>query len=133
MCLKYSVIGVWFFMSLYETVFIIRQDVSSADVDKLTAEFTEVISKLGGKILKTEYWGLRNLAYDISNNKKGHYVMLCSESDDAYIKELERKMKFSEDVIRYLTLKVDSISNEPSPILKGQTDSYDNIIDVTAN
>lgn len=120
-------------MALYETVFIIRQDISSADVDKLTSDFSEIVTKLGAKIVKTEYWGLRNLAYDINNNKKGHYVMLCTDAQSAQIKELERKMKLSEDVIRFLTLKVDNISNEPSPILKSQTDTYDNIIDVTVN
>ncbi len=118
-------------MSLYESVFIIRQDVSSADVDKITEDLTAILTGLRSKIIKTEYWGLRTLAYDISNNKKGHYVMIASESSPEALKELERKMKYSEDVIRYLTLKVESISSEPSPILRAQTDGFEDSIDVT--
>lgn len=118
-------------MALYETIFIIRQDVSSSEVDKIVEEFSSILSNMNAKIVKTEYWGLRNLAYDISNNKKGHYVLLGIDSTTAPIKELERKMKYSEDVIRFLTLKVDSISAEPSAILRGNIEGFEDTIDVT--
>ncbi len=120
-------------MSLYETVFIVRQDVSLADVDKLTEEFASIVSKNGGKIVKTEYWGLRNLAYDINNNKKGHYTLFGIDGHSDSIKEFERKMKYSEDVIRFLTVKVENISSEPSPILRGRSDSFEETVDVTIN
>lgn len=123
--------GVYIFMALYETIFIIRQDVSSSEVDKIVEEFSSILSNMNAKIVKTEYWGLRNLAYDISNNKKGHYVLLGIDSTTAPIKELERKMKYSEDVIRFLTLKVDSISAEPSAILRGNIEGFEDTIDVT--
>ncbi len=118
-------------MSLYETVFIVRQDVSLADVDKLTEEFVSIISKSGGKVVKTEYWGLRNLAYDINNNKKGHYTLFGIDADSDSIRGFERKMKYSEDVIRFLTLRVDNISADPSPILKGRSDGFEETVDVT--
>jgi len=120
-------------MALYETVFIIRQDISSADVDKLTEEFSGIVTKAGGEIVKTEYWGLRTLAYDINNNKKGHYVLLGINAASEIVKELERKMKFSEDVIRFLTIKVEAIEKEPSAILRGNLEGFENTIDVTIN
>ncbi|MDX1917129.1 MAG: 30S ribosomal protein S6 [Rickettsiaceae bacterium] len=118
-------------MTFYETIIIIRQDVSSTDIDKLNDDFSNILTGLGSEIIKTEYWGLRNLAYDISNNKKGHYVLLGTKSPDAAIKELERKLKLSEDVIRFMTLKVDAIKQDPSPILQNKHDNFDDIIDVT--
>lgn len=129
----YRVIGVRIYMALYETVFIIRQDISSADVDKLTEEFSGIVTKAGGEIVKTEYWGLRTLAYDINNNKKGHYVLLGINAASEIVKELERKMKFSEDVIRFLTIKVEAIEKEPSAILRGNLEGFENTIDVTIN
>ena len=118
-------------MALYENVFIIRQDVSSADVDRLVDEFTKFIAENNSKVVKTEYWGLRTLAYDINNNKKGHYVMLCIDGQPTLVKELERKMKYSEDVIRYATIKVKEFSADSSPILKAKSDGFEEVIDVT--
>jgi small subunit ribosomal protein S6 len=118
-------------MALYETIFIIRQDVSSSDVDKITEDFSAILEKNGAKLIKNEYWGLRNLAYDINNNKKGHYVLFGIDSNSDAISELERKMKYSEDIIRYLTLKVESISSEPSAILRGKVEGFEDTIDVT--
>jgi len=120
-------------MAFYETVFIVRQDVSLADVDKLTEEFTNVATGLGAELIKTEYWGLRNLAYDISNNKKGHYVLLGLSANTEALRELERKMKLSEDVIRFLTIRVNEISKEPSPILRVRSGDNENTVDVTVN
>ena len=77
-------------MPLYEHVFIARQDISSAQVEGLVSSFTELLEKDGGKIVNTEYWGLKNLAYRIKKNRKGHYVMLNIESPSSGIDELER-------------------------------------------
>lgn len=120
-------------MALYENVFIVRQDVSSAEVDKLTEDFINLVTKFGGTIIKNEYWGLRSLAYEIKNNKKGHYILICIDASPNVIKELEKKLKFSEDIIRYLTINVEEISSESSPILKSNYSENDNIIDVTLN
>ena len=80
-------------MPLYESVFIVRQDVSSHDVDKIMDGFIDVIKKNSGKVVKHEYWGMRNLAYEINNNRKGHYVMLALDAPVPAIREMERKMK----------------------------------------
>jgi small subunit ribosomal protein S6 len=120
-------------MSLYELVFVIRQDISSNDVDKITDDFIKIITTEGGSVKKNEYWGLRNLAYEINNNKKGHYTLLGFEAMPAVVKELERKIKLSEDVIRYMTLAVESISDQPSAILRSKTGADDITIDVTLN
>lgn len=120
-------------MRFYETVFLMRQEVTSADVDKTIEEFTTLLNNDNSKVIKTEYWGIMNLAYDINNNKKAHYVLLCSESTPDQIRNLEHKMKFNEDILRYMSLKVDSISKEASPILKEKVDNEENTVNVTAS
>ena len=120
-------------MSLYESVFIIRQDVSSSDVDRITEDFIKIIKSAEGSLIKNEYWGLRALAYEIQNNKKGHYVLLGFEADGATVNELDRKMKLSEDVIRFMTHNVEEISQEVSPILRGRSPENEITIDVTLN
>lgn len=120
-------------MSLYELVFIIRQDVSSSDVDRITDDFIKIIKKENGNLVKNEYWGLRSLAYEIDNNKKGHYTLLGFEGNGAIVNEIERKMKLSEDVIRFMTHNVESLSTEPSPILRGKSQDDEIAIDVTLN
>lgn len=121
-------------MSFYESVFIIRQDISSADVDKITDDFTKIVKDNNGEVVKTEYWGLRNLAYKINNNKKGHYVLLGIKADAAVINEMDRKMKLSENIIRFQNIKVQTISSEPSPILKNSKNSKtEGTVDVTVN
>lgn len=119
-------------MPLYESVFIIRQDVSSADLDKITDGFVEIIKTNGGALVKQEYWGIRNLAYEINNNRKGHYVLLGIDAEPATIAEMERKMKYSIDVIRFLTQRVIEISKEPSPILRNDRIEVEEVVDVTA-
>src|SRR5438128_1150759 len=120
-------------MTFYESVFIIRQDVSSSDVDKITDDFSKIVKDNKGTVIKTEYWGLKNLAYKIANNKKGHYVFLGLEARPDIIKELERKMKLNENIIRFININVDSISSEPSPILKSKSSENEEIVDVTIN
>jgi small subunit ribosomal protein S6 len=105
-------------MPLYESTFVTRQDVSRSDVNKLVETFTEILKQNGGKVVKNEYWGLRNLAYKIKKNRKGHYVMLGIDATHAAIKELERNMHIHEDVIRNLTVHVESIEEGPSAMMQ---------------
>ncbi len=107
-------------MPLYEHVFIARQDISSAQVDGLVETFTGLIENDGGKVVNTEYWGLKNLAYRIKKNRKGHYVMLNIDSPVAGINELERNERLHEDVLRYLTLRVDELEEGPSVMARGR-------------
>lgn len=105
-------------MPLYESTFVVRQDVSRADVTKLVETFSAIITQGGGKIVKDEYWGLRNLAYRIKKNRKGHYVMLAIDAPFEAMKELERNMGIHEDVIRTLTVRVDAIEEGPSAMMQ---------------
>ncbi len=105
-------------MSFYESTFVTRQDVSRGDVNKLVDTFSEIIKTGGGKVVKHEYWGLRNLAYKIKKNRKGHYVLLAIDAPHDAIKELERNMRIHEDVIRNLTVHVDSIEEGPSAMMQ---------------
>ena len=104
-------------MAFYESTFIVRQDASAPDVAKLTENFSNIITENGGKILKSENWGLKNLAYVIKKNRKGHYVMLVLDAPDKAVKEMERRMKLSEDVIRHLILRIESFDNKDSIML----------------
>ncbi len=98
-------------MSLYETVFIARQDLTAEDVDALTNKFTKIITDASGKVEK-EYWGLRNLSYKVKKNSRGHYILLKINSDYPAVAELKRVMGFNEDVIRSATFAVESHKNE---------------------
>jgi small subunit ribosomal protein S6 len=104
-------------MPLYENVFIARQDISGAQVDTLCDTFTQLIADQGGEVKKREYWGLRNLAYRMSKNRKGHYVLFNIDAPPAAVAELERTMRINEDVLRYLTLRVDEHEEGPSPVM----------------
>ncbi len=104
-------------MAFYESTFIVRQDASAPDVAKLTENFSNIVIENGGKVLKSENWGLKNLAYIIKKNRKGHYVMLVLDAPDKAVKEMERRMKLSEDVIRNLTLRIESFDNKDSIML----------------
>ena len=107
-------------MAFYENVFIARQDVSAAQVDTLADQFTELLKEQGGEVKKREYWGLKNLAYRIKKNRKGHYMLLNLEAPAAAVAELERNMRINEDVIRYLTIKVDELEEEPSIMMRSR-------------
>ena len=106
------------FMPLYESTFIVRQDISAQEVDKIAEKFSKIVEKFKGKIVKKEYWGLKNLAYKVKKNRKGHYTMLGIDAPVEAIDELNRQCRLSEDVIRNLTIKVDEISKEASPLLE---------------
>jgi small subunit ribosomal protein S6 len=104
-------------MPLYENVFIARQDISGAQVDALADTFTQLIADQGGEVKKRENWGLRNIAYRISKNRKGHYVLFNIDAPAPAIAELERTMRINEDVLRYLTIRVDELEEGPSPVM----------------
>lgn len=101
-------------MPLYEHVFLARQDISTQQVEALTKECTGVIEELGGKVSKSEYWGLRSLAYKIKKSRKAHYSLLNIDAPPAAVAEMERRMGISTDVLRWLTIKVDAHETEPS-------------------
>lgn len=119
-------------MAFYESIIIIRQDVSSADVDKIANDIKTVITSLGGNIIKTEYWGLRSLAYEIQNNKKGHYYFMGIEADKPTLDEMSRKIKLSESIIRSSLIRVNEISKDASPILRAKNSDDENVVDVTS-
>ena len=112
-------------MPLYETVFIARQDISGAQAEALAEHFTNILTENGGAVRKTEHWGLKTLAYRVRKNRKGHYVMFNLEAPPAAVAEMERNMRLSEDVIRYLTTRIESISDEPSVVMQGRGDRGD--------
>jgi small subunit ribosomal protein S6 len=120
-------------MAFYESIIIIRQDVSSTEVDKIANDFAKIVTDHKGTVVKTEYWGLRQLAYEIENNKKGHYYFMGIEGNNSLLEEMDRRLKLSESVIRSSLIKVDEISKDPSPILKAKSSDGDNIVDVTTN
>jgi small subunit ribosomal protein S6 len=105
-------------MPLYESTFITRQDLSRQDITKVTDSFTSIIEQGGGKIVKNEYWGLRTLAYRIRKNRKGHYTMLAIDAPVAAVKEMERNMGINEDIIRSLTVRVETIEEGPSAMMQ---------------
>jgi small subunit ribosomal protein S6 len=99
---------------LYEHVFLARQDLSQAQVDALAATATEIVESNQGKVTKTETWGLKNLAYKIKRNRKAHFVLLNIEAPAGVIAELERQTSINEDVIRYMSVRVDEHETGPS-------------------
>ena len=107
-------------MPLYENVFIARQDISGAQVDTLADSFTQLVADNGGEVKKREYWGLRNLAYRMRKNRKGHYVLLNLVAPPAAVAELERTMRINEDVIRYMTIRVDALEEGPSVVMQNR-------------
>lgn len=107
-------------MPFYENIFIARQDISPAQVDALTDQFTKILSENGGNVAKKEYWGLRNLAYRIKKNRKGHYVLLNIESPPAGMQEMERVMGLNEDILRFLTVRVEALEDGPSSMMQSR-------------
>ena len=112
-------------MALYENVFIARQDVPTTQVEALTTQFSELVTGLGGTVSKKEYWGLRSLTYRIKKNRKGHYTLLNIDAPPAAVKELERTMSINEDIIRYLTVRVDELEEGPSAIMLRSAEKSD--------
>ena len=113
-------------MALYESVIIGRQDLSSGQFDTLLEKFIEVIQSFKGEIKKRENWGIRNLAYKINKNRKGHYMLLNIDGPPDAIQEYERLMRLDEDIIRFLTFKIKSIDEKPSPLIVNRYDRSKN-------
>ena len=105
-------------MRLYECVIIGRQDVSSGHIEELVNEFCSIIEKDGGSIKKREYWGLRSLAYRIKKNRKGHYILLNFETNPETLKEFERVMGLNEDILRFMTIVIDAVEENPSVMMQ---------------
>lgn len=105
-------------MALYEHVFLARQDLSQAQVDTLAADATKIIEDQQGKVVKTETWGLRTLTYKIQKNRKAHFVMLEIDGPGDVIAELERQTRLNEDIIRYMTIRVDAHEKGPSVMMR---------------
>ncbi|MSO88473.1 MAG: 30S ribosomal protein S6 [Rhodospirillaceae bacterium] len=107
-------------MAFYENVFIARQDVSATQVDALAEAFSAIIAANGGSVKKKEYWGLRTLTYRIRKNRKGHYVLLNLDAPSAAVLEMERNMRINEDVLRYLTVRVETLEEGPSAMMQSK-------------
>ncbi|MGE0117073.1 MAG: 30S ribosomal protein S6 [Dongiaceae bacterium] len=107
-------------MPFYENVFIARQDISATQAEALTEQFSNLIAEQGGKVTKKESWGLRNIAYRIKKNRKGHYTLLNIDAPAAAVAEMERQMRINEDVLRYLTVRVDALEEGPSAMLQSR-------------
>ena len=113
-------------MALYESVIIGRQDLTNSQFETLIDEFTSVIKSHDGEIKKTEYWGIRNLAYKINKNRKAHYYMLNISSSPETISEYERLLGLHEDIIRFLTIKIDKVDENPSLLMNNKVDRHRN-------
>jgi small subunit ribosomal protein S6 len=104
-------------MALYEHVVVTRPDISTQQVDALVEDITKIVTEGKGKVGKTEYWGLRNLSYPIKKSRKAHYSLLNIDAPGPVIHEIERRHRINEDVLRFLTVKVETLSEEPSPVI----------------
>jgi small subunit ribosomal protein S6 len=105
-------------MSLYEHVFLARQDISAQQVEALVQSFREILEGQGGSVGKTEYWGLKSLTYRIKKNRKAHYTLMNIDAPHQAVAELERQMRLSTDVIRFLTIRVDEHDAGPSAMMR---------------
>jgi small subunit ribosomal protein S6 len=105
-------------MPLYEHVFLARQDVSAQQVEELTAQFTGIIEQMGGKVEKNEYWGVKSLSYRMRKNRKAHMTLLNVDAPAPALAELERQERINEDILRYITIRVDEHESEPSAMMR---------------
>jgi small subunit ribosomal protein S6 len=105
-------------MPFYEHVFLARQDASTQQVEELTTQMTGIVEQLGGKVTKTENWGVRSLTYRMNKNRKAHFVLLNIDAPSAAIAEIERQERISEDVIRYLSVRVEELEEGPSAMMR---------------
>ncbi|WNK01666.1 30S ribosomal protein S6 [Thalassospiraceae bacterium LMO-JJ14] len=107
-------------MPCYESVFIARQDISASQAEGLTETFSQIISGNGGNVVNTESWGLRSISYRIKKNRKGHYVLMNIDAPAPAVHEMERQMRIHEDVLRYMTIRVDGFEEGPSAMLRNK-------------
>jgi small subunit ribosomal protein S6 len=109
-------------MPLYETVLIARNDVTQQQVEGIADGITSQLETEGGSVKKREYWGLRGLAYRIKKNRKGHYMLLGLDAQPAFVNEMERQLGLNEDILRFMTIRVEAIEEAPSAILSRKSD-----------
>ena len=107
-------------MPLYETVFIARQDIPAQEAEALAEKYSGIVSEHGGSVARREYWGLRTLAYRIKKNRKGHYTMFHLDAPPEAVSEMERNMRLDENILRYLTIRSDTLDDKPSIIMQGR-------------
>jgi small subunit ribosomal protein S6 len=105
-------------MALYEHIFLARQDVSQQQVEELTTALTEILTANGGKVTKNEYWGLKGLSYRIRKNRKAHYSLMNIDAPSAAVLEMERQMRINEDILRFMTIRVDELEEGPSAMMQ---------------
>lgn len=105
-------------MALYEHVFLARQDVSQQQVDALVEQYTGLITEMGGSVAKTEYWGMKSLAFRIKKNRKAHYTLMNIDAPSAALSEMERQMGINEDVLRFMTIRLDEFEDGPSAMMR---------------
>ncbi|CAO3400302.1 30S ribosomal protein S6 [Azospirillum sp. 11R-A] len=109
-------------MALYECVLIARQDISAAQAEQLSEQFAQIVRDNGGTIAKSEYWGLKTLTYKIKKNRKGHYTLFNIDAPAAAVAEMERNMSISEDVLRFMTVRVDELDANPSAMMQSRNE-----------
>jgi len=107
-------------MALYEHIYLARQDVSPQQVEEMTNALTEVLVAGGGKVTKNEYWGLKSLSYRIKKNRKAHYSLLNIDAPAPAVAEMERQMRINEDILRFMTVRVDELEEGPSAMLQSR-------------
>jgi len=114
-------------LPFYECVFIARQDITAPQAEGLADQFTKVVEDGGGTVPKREYWGLRSLAYRIRKNRKGHYILLNVDAPAEALHEMERQIRINEDVLRHLSIRVDTLSEEPSAVMQSRAVRNDDV------
>lgn len=107
-------------MPFYEHVVLARQDIPTAQVDAINEEVTKTVEELGGKVTKTEYWGVKSLTYKIKKNRKAHFSLLNIDGPPTIVAELERRARLHDDIIRYITVKVEELEEDPSAMLRSR-------------
>jgi len=105
-------------MAFYEHIYIARQDVSAQQVEEITTNLIKILEENGGSVASKEYWGLKTLAYRIRKNRKGHYSLFNIEAPHAAMEEMERQMRINEDILRFLTLRVETLNDGPSVMMQ---------------
>jgi small subunit ribosomal protein S6 len=112
-------------VSLYECVLIARNDINQQQVEGIVDNIASQLETEGGAMKKREYWGLRSLAYRIKNNRRGHYMLLGIDANAPFVSEMERQLRLNEDILRFMTLRVDEIEDGPSAILSRKSDEQE--------
>jgi small subunit ribosomal protein S6 len=105
-------------MPLYEHVYLVRQDVTAQQVDEMSAQYKGIIEQMGGKVAKSEYWGIKSLSYRMRKNRKAHFTLMDIEAPPAALAEIERQERLNEDVLRYLTVRVNEHEDGPSAMMR---------------